>query len=238
MDNDSTRNDGPLSLAERAKRGLLRDKTKLWLHEIAELEYPTDKTERDRFEKLLHGLAIHGVLHGWSMENLPPESYRICPVKNRFTIVGLLIPRNSYQTWRISQADKPAGSFIDLWLGATPAVETLPPAEPSLPELPVLAVLPETVATGGAAEKRAALLCLLDEVDKRAAEQGAEFNRNSLPGTKAEFYELLKAYCPAFRYITLDSMAGYAKSNCQFQPGAKPDHGKGCLLYTSPSPRD
>ena len=32
MDNDSTRNDGPLSLAERAKRGLLRDKTVSYTH--------------------------------------------------------------------------------------------------------------------------------------------------------------------------------------------------------------
>lgn len=134
------------------------------------------------------------------------------------------VSRESYRAWR---AQCPAELLSELtkiakWLGD-------PPLETSLPEPARLIAKPES--NGGAAEKKAALLALLDEVDKRAAEQGAGFNRHRLPGTKPEFCELLKAYYPAFRYIGLPATADYLKGACKFQRGVQPKHGKGAAVW-------
>jgi hypothetical protein len=58
--NDSTRNGGPLSLAERAKHGLLPDS--LSIPEIAELEHPTDLTARAALEAALRAAIQYGDL--------------------------------------------------------------------------------------------------------------------------------------------------------------------------------
>ncbi len=60
MDNDSTGNGGPLSLAERAKQGLLADC--LSIPEIAELEHPTDLTARAALEAALRTAIQYGDL--------------------------------------------------------------------------------------------------------------------------------------------------------------------------------
>ena len=230
MSNDSTGKTGPLSLADRHKQGLLGDDMELPLSEVMELEFPG--------EQMMRGM--------WTPEYTRWQGLIVAAC--RFGLLGKdektrgvwCIPRDAYRTWRTSQPEPPTGSFISLWLGATPAVETLPPAEPippaepSRPEQtattarPAEPSIPEPIAKGGAAEKIAALLALLDEVDKRAAEQGAGFNRHSLPGTKEEFRELLNAYCPAFAYIQLGK---YPKGKCKFQHGVQPKHGKGAAIW-------
>ncbi len=221
MDNDSTRNDGPLSLAERARLGLLLLEPALRLDDIAELECPERRygPKAEAWIKRLEAACKWG-----DLQLEPGEIYD--PFGG-----WPYISRENYRTWRATQHNLPADSQITKWLGATPAVEALPPVEPSLPELPVLAVLPETVATGVAAEKRAALLCLLDEVDKRAAEQGAGFNRRSLPGTKEEFQTLAIAFNRRAFSKALSTFSDYLTGHCQFQPGAKPDHGKGAAIW-------
>ncbi|MBL8252218.1 MAG: hypothetical protein JNJ76_01270 [Candidatus Competibacter sp.] len=100
----------------------------------------------------------------------------------------------------------------------TPAAPTFLQGEPDKPE-------------PGAAANKAALSRLLDELDKRAAEQGAGFDRRSLPGTKREFHKLLNAYHPPFGYMNTQNLADeYLKGKCQFQRGAKPEHGKGAAI--------
>lgn len=83
----------------------------------------------------------------------------------------------------------------------------------------------------GAAAKQAGLESLLAEIDKRAAEQGAGFDRSSLPGTKEEFARLLKAYCPVFRYVVTVTVADYLKGKCKFQRGAQSEQGKGKAVW-------
>ena len=143
MDNDSTRNDGLLSLAERARLGLLLLEPALRLDDIAELECPERRygPKAEAWIKRLEAACKWG-----DLQLEPGEIYD--PFGG-----WPYISRENYRTWRATQHNLPADSQITKWLGATPAVEALPPVEPSLPELPVLAVLPETVATGGAAKK-------------------------------------------------------------------------------------
>ena len=105
-----------------------------------------------------------------------------------------------------------------------------PASEPDQPESGA-AVNKIEKPESGAAAKQAALAQLLDKLDKRAAEQGAGFDRHSLPGTKVEFARLMKSHCPIFRHIGNARIASYLKGHCQFQRGAQPDHGKGAAVW-------
>ncbi|MCC7219792.1 MAG: hypothetical protein IT490_03580 [Candidatus Contendobacter sp.] len=193
---------GLLSLAERADRGLLADNPD-WLPSQDEL-------------------PLDDVL--W-LEGPTNTGGRAAHIRTAIDL-GLLvtdpdkpgvIQRDRYRQWRAQCPTSlfPESSSITAWIGELPSVFVREP-------------LPEPVADGGAAEKEAALLALLDEVDQRAAAQGAGFNRHSLPGTKAEFHELLKAYCPAFKYIQLGK---YTNGKCKFQHGVQPKHGKGAAIW-------
>ena len=235
MSNDSTGKTGPLSLADRHKQGLLGDDMELPLSEVMELEFPG--------EQMMRGM--------WTPEYTRWQGLIVAAC--RFGLLGKdektrgvwCIPRDAYRTWRTSQPEPPTGSFISLWLGATPAVETLPPAEPIPPALPTLPAeqtattarpaepsIPEPIAKGGAAEKIVALLALLDEVDKRAKEQDKGFNRHSLPGTKKEFHALAIEYNRRAFAKALSTFDGYLEGNCQFNcNGAKPEQGKGADIW-------
>ena len=237
----NTGNAEKLPLAERARRGLLGDA--LELHEVMTLEFPTATSYQARqqprykdWQAAIEAAIRFGLLG--AMEDPRRQVVMITgigqgkpPTDHYGTVTYYWIDRASYQAWRMNQADKPAGSFITLWLGAMPALpESILPVETSLPELPCPA-LPATVAQGGAAEKKAALLTLLDEVDKRAAEQDKGFNRHCLPGTKAEFLLLAIAFNRRAFSVATATFDGYLNGQCQFQPGAKPDHGKGAAVW-------
>ncbi len=128
------------------------------------------------------------------------------------------IPREVYRQWRAIQSNRPTSSAIAYWLGTPASIE------------PASAV---TVLDASAAAKHAALESLLAEIDKRAVEQGAGFDRHSLPGTKQEFHRLLNAYHPPFGYMNTQNLADeYLKGKCQFQRGAKPKQGKGKAIWT------
>ncbi|MDS4040828.1 MAG: hypothetical protein RKP20_06590 [Candidatus Competibacter sp.] len=109
---------------------------------------------------------------------------------------------------------------------AVPVPGVTDPAEPA----PVPQGEPDRTEQGAAA-KRAALAQLLDELDKRAADNGAGFNRHSLPGTKEEFALLLKSHCPVFRYMVTVTVADYLKGKCKFQRGAQSEQGKGKAVW-------
>ena len=191
MDNDSTGKNGGLSLAERARRG-----DELELHEVMALEFPTAKSYEDRQQPRYKGWqsAIEAAIE---FELLVPRKEprreviimaiggrHTSPADHYGTIIHYWIDRASYQAWRTSQPEPPTSSFISLWLGATPAVETLPPAEPILPALPTLPAepsrpepsrpeqtattarpaepsIPESIAKGGAAEKSRKTIALV-----------------------------------------------------------------------------
>ena len=259
MNNDSTRNGGRLSLQERAARGLLSlqensellslqervargllpSEPELLLSELMKLEFPSHTSYEERQQPEYKGWhkAIEAAI-GFKLlkardEELT-EQLRVITGLGRHgeetrhfgTITRYWITRENYRAWRLTQNNPPAGSFIHLWLGATPATESIPPVETSLPE-----PARPARAKGGADKKTAALLALLDEVDKRAAEQGAGFNRDSLPGTKKEFHELLKAHYPAFQYIGLKRLSDYLKGPCKFQHGVTSENGRGAAIW-------
>ena len=146
----------------------------------------------------------------------------------------LMVDHEAYRQWRNTCPAELLSplSQISKWLGAAPGPEpaaSIPP-KTSLPESPISLTRPATVAKGGAAEKIAALLALLDEVDERATEQGAGFDRHCLPGTKAEFRKLLNAHCPVFRHIELSAVANYLSGRCQFRQGQS-KHNKGAAIW-------
>jgi hypothetical protein len=207
---NSTGNSARLPLHERARQRLLLQEPLLSLDDVAALEHPADDAARQALRGAIQAAIDYGDL---------PAVYEQFENQIGDTVIflnagGWWIAGESYRAWRLTC---PASllsplSQISKWLGdGLPAVES--------------------VTHGGAAKKTAALLALLAEIDKRAAEQGAGFNRHSLPGTKAEFHELLKAYCLAFRYIGLSATADYLKGECKFQHGVKPEHGKGAAIW-------
>mgnify|MGYP003608479265 CR=1 FL=1 len=258
MNNDSTRNGGRLSLQERAARGLLSlqensellslqervargllpSEPELLLSELMKLEFPSHTSYEERQQPEYKGWhkAIEAAI-GFKLlkardEELT-EQLRVITGLGRHgeetrhfgTITRYWITRENYRAWRLTQNNPPAGSFIHLWLGATPATESIPPIETSLPE-----PARPARAKGCAAEKTAALLALLDEVDKRAAKKGAGFNRHCLPGTKAEFQTLAIAFNRHAFSMALTTFDDYLGGQCQFRPGAK-QHGKGAAIW-------
>ncbi len=148
MDNDSTRNGGLLSLAERAKRGW-----ELLTREIMELEFPTYTSYKDREQPEYESWhkAIEAAIRLEVLEKRPEQVkillYASIPKIGFLSDVPRHPPREVYETetrywiarepyrqWRLTQPNPPAGSLIHLWLGATPATESIPPVETSLPE--------------------------------------------------------------------------------------------------------
>lgn len=143
MDNDSTGNGGPLSLAERAKQGL-----PLRLGDIAELEYPGNPRgkEAENWIRRMEVACKYG-------------SLRLKPGDVFDEFGGWpYIPRENYRAWRVTQRDLTTDSIIHLWLGATPPAESILSVEHSLPEKP---------ASGGIAlieAENAALAALRQEL--------------------------------------------------------------------------
>ena len=265
MDNYSTRNGGPLSLAdmltplERIREGM--PQASLSLFEVGKLTFPGNaKLQRWLVNILIdnaktENLPVYGNPAGWQF-NKSNDRYWNYGDKDPFPKVeGHEVPPCGQICYSLDA--KPSATYLKSYNGGAclvshpdyfaflktplaralgipepewpaPAAKSIPPLETSLLETPISPARPATVAQGGAAEKEAALLALLDEVDHRAAEQGAGFNRDSLPGTKAEFQKLLNAYCPAFKYIQLGK---YAKGKCKFQSGVQPKHGKGAAIW-------
>lgn len=120
MDNDSTRNDNPLSLAERARQGLLLSEPTLRLDDIAELECPEYRygPKMEAWIKRLETACKYGALR------LKPGD-----VFDEFGGWPYIL-REAYQAWRVTQRDLPTDSVIDLWLGATPTAKSIPPESP------------------------------------------------------------------------------------------------------------
>ena len=195
-----------LPLNERARLGLLAIETELPLWEIIDLEFPT-KSSQQRGEYAAWQEAIESALRrGLLVSRL--ETFTVLGEPGYLPGVDWLT-RESYRQWRASKINPPTNSDIFLWLGATPALsESIPPENPI-----------------------AALLALLDEIDKRAAEKGAGFNRNSLPGTKQEFHCLAIAFNRRAFSRALSTFSDYMKGHCQFQRGDKPEHGKGAAVW-------
>ena len=245
---DDTGNPARLPLAERARRGLLASEPELWLWEIMELEFPAATSWQDRkrpdyvgWKKSVEAAIQYGLLgDGPHLERLHesethhyPDTHWTAGFHSRpktIHVVGCSdwrIPREPYRTWRATQPNPPAGSIIHLWLGTIPKPANQPQVEPAAP-------LPQSEPDKpgqGAAAKSAALKELLDEIDKRAAEKGAGFDRHSLPGTKEEFARLLKAHCPVFWDVVTETIKGYLKGECKFQSGVRPEHKKGAAVW-------
>lgn len=145
-----------LSLAERAKRGLLSNDFELWLQEIMELEFPAltsyedrQRLERVNWQKSIEVAIQYGMLGGCQQQAAVQSqthyyqdarrAYFSGPREKAIHVVGCSdwrVPREPYRVWRATQPNPPTGSIIHLWLGAAPAssVPTLPQGEPGKPE--------------------------------------------------------------------------------------------------------
>ena len=136
-----------LSLQERVARGLLPSEPELLLSELMKLEFPSHTSYEERQQPEYKGWhkAIEAAI-GFKLlkardEELT-EQLRVITGLGRHgeetrhfgTITRYWITRENYRAWRLTQNNPPAGSFIHLWLGATPATESIPPVETSLPE--------------------------------------------------------------------------------------------------------
>ncbi|MBK7984834.1 MAG: hypothetical protein IPP10_12960 [Candidatus Competibacteraceae bacterium] len=141
-----------LSLAERAKGGLLTSEPELWLNEILELEFPSLTTYEDRqrperinWKKSVEVAIQYGMLSGCHLKTTVQSethhyldnrrAYFNSPREKAIHIVGCSdwrIPREPYRTWRATQLHPPVGSIIHLWLGATLVPPTSKPIEMKL----------------------------------------------------------------------------------------------------------
>ena len=196
---------GPLSLAERADRGLLADNPD-WLPAQEELPLAdvlwlecADPTNTD-WRSALAGVIRTAVNVGKLVTD--PDKPGV-------------IQRDHYRQWRAQcQASLfPESSSITAWIGELSPV-----------------FVREDVVKGGAKPKPA-LLALLDEVDKRAAAQGAGFNRHSLPGTRAEFHKLAIAFNRRAFSKALLTFHDYLDGQCQFESSVQSKHGKGAAIW-------
>lgn len=143
-----------LSLAERAKCGLLYNEFELWLQEIMELEFPAltsyedrQRLERVNWQKSIEVAIQYGMLSGCQQQAAVQSqthyyqdarrAYFSGPRERAIHFVGCggdwRIPREPYRVWRAIQPNPPTGSIIHLWLGTTvlPAISEL--IEPPLP---------------------------------------------------------------------------------------------------------
>jgi hypothetical protein len=245
-----------LSPLERAALGL---QDELSIREIAAATYPEKDADQKRLTDFLiqaikaGRLAAYGNADGWTFnEMIPVDGGPAQRSNNPFPVashhqgtrtVGRIAPpqhikeafgfhRLIEQQWNgdnclVRHVDYlaflalPDGRGIpapDWWKAPQGEPAPLPQGEPDRPEQ-------------GAAAKRAALAQLLDELDKRAVEQGAGFDRHSLPGTKKEFGQLLEAHFPLFRNIGMHQIDDYLNGKCQFQRGAKPEQRKGAAVW-------
>lgn len=247
-----------LSPLKRAKLGL---QDELSVFEIGLLTYPNKEADKERrrlIDFLLQAirtgrLAAYGNPDGWTFNEMVPvdggaaqrgnnpfpegrphqgtrTAGRMGPPQRIEEAFGL--HRLTEQRWEgdnclVRRADylaihtTPAARGIpapDWWQAPQGAPAPLHQGEPDKPDQ-------------GAAAKHAALAQLLNELDKRAVEQGAGFDRHSLPGTKDEFAKLLKICCPAFGYIGISQIDAYLNGKCQFQRGAKPKQRKGVAIW-------
>ncbi len=181
----------------------------------------------------------HGAPFPW--KNVHPASKRLYEALRAAVEVGTIsaipITRNGRDSYRVKNIDAyrwlrqiyketvHVPTELVEFFEATALLTESEQAEPLLTSSP----RPDTATTA----KHAAVDRLLEEIDERAKKQGKEFNRHSLPGTKAEFIELLKQFYPSFNYMS--SVAhidrSYLSGKCQFQRGAHPGQNKGKSIW-------
>ena len=147
MSTDSTRNSGRLSFADKLsfseRKRLKCFPAMMHIEQIATLEHP-DSLER---QKTL-ALALIDACERGELPSIPDQQYDDGWIEDRLVFGWWhktlelcegptpIIFREAYQAWR---AQCPARLLSDLsrigdWLGATPATESIPPVETSLPE--------------------------------------------------------------------------------------------------------
>ena len=151
-DGNSTSNPARLSLAERARQGLLLAEPELLVEELPLLEHPTDKAARLRFAYAVKAamdfgdLAVvlkpvermryeqHEMQRVRVSRDAPAQDTRrkiVCTENRRY------FNREAYRAWRLTCPPDLLSplSQIEKWLGATPAPsESIPPVETSLSE--------------------------------------------------------------------------------------------------------
>ena len=140
-----------LSLAERAKQGLLLSEPGLSLDDIVNLEHPGNLAGRKTLRPAIRAaidysdLATRTVCRpwqrtvwksvgGWLDGNPNWDEKRL--VNESGATKTVLIDRETYRAWRNAcpvELLSPL-SQIHKWLGATPPAESIPPVETSLPE--------------------------------------------------------------------------------------------------------
>ena len=187
MSNDSTGKPGPLSLVERAKQGLLLSEHYLAYSDVLFLECDAESEKSKAFNRVLSNAIQFGDVK--TRKDVKKFSFvRTIPdhdvwmlgcvgdrptkrvIENR-PVTTVLIEREAYRAWRAQCPKSLLSEFsqIEKWLGATPAVETIPPAEPIPPTEPTATTArpaepsrPETIAKGGAAEKSRKTIALVE----------------------------------------------------------------------------
>lgn len=118
MNPDDTDNARKLPLAARAAQGLLLSEPDLEGSELCKLEHPTSRAA---------GAALGRAI---------ATAIKFGDVVATVSASKILIERESYRNWRARCPESLLSplSQIQKWLGATPAVEIIPPVENSLPE--------------------------------------------------------------------------------------------------------
>lgn len=147
MSTDSTGNNGPLSFADKLsfseRKRLKCFPAMMHIEQIATLEHP-DSLER---QKTL-ALALIDACERGELPSIPDQQYDDGWIEDGLVFGWWhktlelcegptpIISREAYQAWRAQYPARllPDLSHIGAWLGATPATESIPPIETSLPK--------------------------------------------------------------------------------------------------------
>ena len=145
-DKQDTGNAEKLPLQERAKQGLLLSEPDLALHEVLQLEHPTNPAARNALSRAIRAALKFGdlpaTIRQWQRPGLTVNRdwLRLPPLpQGPVNCSETRLEREAYQAWRNTCPARLLSdlSHIGAWLGATPE-----PARPATPE-PVETSLPE-----------------------------------------------------------------------------------------------
>lgn len=221
----------PLSLAERAKRGLLVLEDELLLDEILELACGDDADERKRLLDAIRRRIKHGGIADPRLEVTDDGYLPGCEYIKRESFRAFWV--RYFPTLDQVKKEK---SQIDLWLDATPAIplpeSILPVSQAAISAATSEPLLPSSKPTRTKKiSSRESLELFLTEIEKRAKAADVEFDRHCMPGTKEEFQQLAIAFNRRFFSKAPSTFSDYLDGVCQFEHGVKPQQGKGAVIW-------
>lgn len=193
----------------------------------------------------------------WRSRDLPRPMRTVTKKVGERTIAFFMIEREAFRGWLAKQGLEPS-EHVRAWLDSTEVkAASRPASKPKVQDSPdarlesILVKLEKMAAeraeeghqgeAEGAKIKRKTKGGLVEywlcECERRAQKLGETFERSQMPGTKAEFLELLRALDPDLRSMNqVSSLDLYLKGLCKW-PGGRPTSAKPLYARLFPDSR-